>query len=93
MDFDWDEGNRDKNLRHGVHDWEIEEALEDKAGGGGELGEFYGELRRDFLGRSRTSGKYLRIIYTVRKEHGVRWYRPISAREMSPSERRRYRRR
>ncbi len=27
MDFDWDEGNRGKNLRHGVHDWEIEEAF------------------------------------------------------------------
>jgi hypothetical protein len=29
MNFDWDEGNRDKNVRHSVHDWEIEEALQD----------------------------------------------------------------
>jgi hypothetical protein len=29
VDFDWDDGNRDKNLRHRVHDWEIEEAFED----------------------------------------------------------------
>ena len=29
MKFDWDDGNRDKNLRHGVHDSEIEEAFKD----------------------------------------------------------------
>jgi len=30
VDFDWDEGNRDKNLRHRVHDWEIEEGVLDE---------------------------------------------------------------
>jgi hypothetical protein len=30
VEFDWDDGNRNKNLRHGVHDWEIEEALKDR---------------------------------------------------------------
>jgi hypothetical protein len=32
MNFDWDEGNREKNLRHRVHDWAIEEALQDLSG-------------------------------------------------------------
>jgi len=27
--FDWDAGNANKNLVHGVHDWEIEEACLD----------------------------------------------------------------
>lgn len=27
--FDWDVGNIDKNLVHGVHGWEIEEAVQD----------------------------------------------------------------
>ena len=27
--FDWDDGNIDKNLGHGAHDWEIEEACQD----------------------------------------------------------------
>jgi hypothetical protein len=29
MEFDWDHGNIDKNLKHNVHDWEIEEAMLD----------------------------------------------------------------
>ena len=29
MEFDWDEGNEGKNLKHGVSDWDIEEALTD----------------------------------------------------------------
>jgi uncharacterized DUF497 family protein len=59
VDFDWDEGNRDKNLRHGVHDWEIEEAF-------GDLQAFHESAPRNretrcvLFGRARTSGKYLR---------------------------------
>ncbi len=67
MEFDWDEGNRDKNLRlHGVHDWEIEEAFEDRHRHVESTRSEAGERRQLLLGRSRTSGKYLRIIYTVR---------------------------
>lgn len=89
--FDWDEGNIDKNLKHGVHDWEIEEACQDSrsiiiahqiAGS---------EKRYVLLGRAATSGKYLRIVYALRKD----WsndllIRPISAVEMNASQRRRY---
>jgi uncharacterized DUF497 family protein len=52
----------------------------------------HNELRYQLLGRSATSGKYLRIVYTVRTtQEGVR-LRPISAVEMTPGEKRRYRR-
>jgi hypothetical protein len=30
MEFDWDDGNTDKNLKHGVHDWEIEKEILEK---------------------------------------------------------------
>jgi uncharacterized DUF497 family protein len=67
VEFDWDEGNQDKNLAgHGVNDWEIEEALQDELGDGSVLGEFRGETRREYLGRAQTSGRYLKIIYTIR---------------------------
>jgi uncharacterized DUF497 family protein len=63
VEFDWDDGNRDKNLRHGVHDWEIEEAFEDPFRTSGGAHSFRGERRRSVLGRSRTSGQYLKVIY------------------------------
>jgi uncharacterized DUF497 family protein len=91
VDFDWDVGNRDKNLRHGVHDWEIEEAFEDpRQQRIGRSQAVNGEARFINLGRSRTSGKYLKIVYTVRIRVGRRFIRPISAVEMTPSERRTY---
>ena len=93
MDFDWDEGNRDKNLRiHGMHDWEIEEAFEDPRRHVEPTRSEAGERRQLMLGRSRTSGKYLRIIYTVRIKAGRPYIRPISAMEMPRNARNRYRR-
>jgi uncharacterized DUF497 family protein len=56
MDFDWDEGNRDKNLRlHGVHDWEIEEAFADPRRVQAEAHSPPYERRSALLGRSVTS--------------------------------------
>jgi uncharacterized DUF497 family protein len=90
VDFDWDEGNRDKNVRHGVHDWEIEEAFEDprRIVQGSQIVD--GERRRVVLARAVSSGKYLRIIYTMRVEGRSTRIRPISAIEMPGSARRRY---
>jgi uncharacterized DUF497 family protein len=91
VDFDWDEGNTDKNLRHAVHDEEIEEALEDSRRRLiGQAPDVSGEVRLIVLARARTSGKYLKIVYTVRVRGGRRLIRPISAVEMTPSERRTY---
>ena len=93
MDFDWDEGNRDKNLRHGVHDWEIEEGVLDQHSFVDSAVEREGEERFVLLGRSETSGKYLRIVYTLRAQQGEQFLRPISAVEMTFTQRRRYRQR
>jgi uncharacterized DUF497 family protein len=93
MEFDWDEGNIDKNLvKHNVQDWEIEEALLDAQAVVLFRRRVGGEDRRVVLGRSRTSGRYLRVVFVVRIKEGGRFYRPISAIEMSQRERVRYRR-
>lgn len=59
MDFDWDPGNRDKNLAHGVSDWEIEEALADIGRRRVRSTRIDGEVRMIVLARCATSGKYL----------------------------------
>jgi uncharacterized DUF497 family protein len=49
------------------------------------------EKRYVLLGRATTSGKYLRIVYTLRLDWtGEQLLRPISAVEMSASQRRQY---
>jgi len=93
VDFDWDEGNEGKNLKHGVSDWEIEEALLDPAVVRLNRREVEGEVRFAILGRAEGSGRYLKIIYTVRVHGRTRALRPISAVDMDPAERARYRRR
>jgi uncharacterized DUF497 family protein len=91
--FQWDAGNIDKNLRHGVQDWEIEEALLDPRGRRIASTVVNGEARYIWLGRAPTSGKYVRVVYTLRQDaEGHTVFRPISAVEMSTAERRRYRR-
>jgi uncharacterized DUF497 family protein len=92
VEFDWDEGNRGKNLRHGVQDWEIEEALEDERSFVVEEIIVDAEERLIVLGRARTSGAYLRIVATVRMSRGRGLIRPISATVMSWRNKRRYRR-
>jgi uncharacterized DUF497 family protein len=92
--FQWDAGNIDKNLKHGVQDWEIEEALLDPRALRTKRMQVGGEERYELLGRARTSGKYLRVIYTLRQDvEGNPLIRPISAVDMTPTQRRRYQRR
>jgi len=87
--FDWDEGNIGKNLSHGVQDWEIEDAQARVI----DYQWVRGEWRSILLGRARASGKYLRVVYTLRYDtDGEELIRPISAVEMTLSEKRRYRR-
>ena len=93
MDFDWDAGNRGKNLHHNVHDWEIEEAFEDPRRLGGGAHAARRERRRTLLARSVTSGQYLRIVYTLRVIAGREIVRPISAIRMTRADRARYERR
>ena len=94
MYFDWDDCNRDKNLlKHGVHDWEVEEAFEDRRRIIERSESVHGESRFLLLARCRTSGKYLRVVYTVRERGGRKYFRPISAVEMPKGARSRYERR
>lgn len=80
LQFDWDTGNSDKNkLRHGVSDWECEEAffdrrkvvLKDKLHSGT-------EDRFILLGKTKQK-RLLFIAFTTRKER----IRIISARDVT----------
>ncbi len=85
--FDWDEGNEDHATRHGVEVYEIEEALLDPDG---VTGEAYGvgpERREAVIGETY-HGRIVFVVYTVRGDR----VRPISAREATDKEKRRYRR-
>jgi uncharacterized DUF497 family protein len=91
VEFDWDDGNTEKSLaRHGIRDEEIEEALQDRSGIAVGAHDVDGERRYGWLGRSSSSGRYLRIVYTERSRTGRRVVRPISAVLMDRSERARY---
>ena len=89
--FDWDDGNTDKNLAHGVSDEEIEEVFlnEEHPARIRFLGSQRGEPRYRALGRS-DEGRYLFVAFTFRMRDGEQLLRPISARPMTQSERRQY---
>jgi uncharacterized DUF497 family protein len=89
--YDWDNGNIGKNLKHNVHDWEIEEAIEDPLGKVVGSVVIDGEERFELLGRVQTNGRLLRVIFTYRTDsQGNPLIRPISATDMTPRQRRRY---
>lgn len=84
-EFDWDSGNIDKNLKHGITDDEIEQA-------------FYNEPKKERVGRTgrsylyscTDSGDPIFVVFKVVQRHGLKLVRPISARPMSKQERRYY---
>ena len=86
--FEWDDGNSGKNLdKHDVSDEECEEIFFDNPLVVGEdITHSQGEQRGYALGQ--TSGRLLFVVFTVRRQ----LVRVISARDMTPAERRRYRR-
>lgn len=84
--FEWDEGNRDKNLKHRVHGWECEQIffneplviLEDPK---------HSVSENRFAAFSHTdAGRRLVVVYTMRSGR----VRVISARDMSKKERKFY---
>lgn len=93
IDFDWEAGNLDKNLKHGVQDWEIEEALRDSRQVRESQSGMNHEERYVLFARAPTSGRYLRIVYTKRVRDGRELIRPISAIPLAPRQKKRYRRR
>jgi len=84
--FDWDEGNRDKNLNHGVQNWECEQVffnepliiLNDPK-------HSIAEERSAAFGRTE-GGRRLVVIFTMRGSK----VRVISARDMNKKERQFY---
>lgn len=85
-DFDWDEGNKDKNLKHDVTQNEIESIFQNEYGFAGRIVEpIHAEWRGLILGRSHT-GKLLALIFTCREER----LRPISCRPMRKWEVKKY---
>jgi uncharacterized protein len=91
-DFDWDDGNSDKNLSHGVTDEEIEEVFlnADEPARIRYLGTQRGEPRYRALGRT-DAGRYVFIAFSLRHRGTQRLIRPISARPMTDAERSQYR--
>jgi len=69
--FDWDDGNTDKNLVHGVSDEEIEEIFlnAEHPARVRYLGAQRGEPRYRALGRSE-DGRYLFVAFTLRRRGG-----------------------
>lgn len=83
MEFDWDEGNRDKNwVLHGVTREETEECFFNPSLQFDDLKHSHKEPRRVILGMT-DRGRPLTVVYTLREEKA----RPISARPMSRKER------
>lgn len=85
-DFDWDEGNRGKNLKHGVPDPAIESLFEAPAVFMGRIIEpAAGEWRGLLLGTD-SSDRPLALIFTIRENK----LRPICCRPMRAQEKRKY---
>ena len=83
--FEWDGGNRDKCLKHGVTMEEIEGLfvrpliiLPDHA-------HSRTEERKRAVGKT-ASGRYVFLVFTIRERDGRRYIRPISARYMHQKE-------
>lgn len=85
--FQWDEGNAGKNLRkHDVSDGESEEIFFNDPLVVGEDDVHSKDEERGFVLGQTNAGRKLFVVFTVRRQR----IRVISARDMIPSERRRY---
>ena len=83
--FDWDDGNENHILVHGVSRVEVEEAFLDPEGLRADARSAPEERRFAFIGATE-EGRILFIIYTRRNGK----VRPITARDASVAQKRRY---
>jgi uncharacterized protein len=83
--FDWDEGNRNKVLAHGVSIAEIENLLEGRVSVFPDLKHSDQEQRFLGIGQADTS-RFIFVAFTKRIRHGKTLLRPISARYMHDKE-------
>ncbi len=87
--FDWDAGNREKCVKHGVSITEIEEVLAAQPHVAPDPGHSDAESRFIAIGHSE-EGRAMFIAFTLRTVEGRRLIRPISARYMHAKEIERY---
>ena len=85
--YQWDAGNLDHIAGHGVEDYEAEEALEDPKRVSHATYNRGIERRMSIIGAT-TTGRILRVIYTMRNQ----LIRVVTARDADKSEKRRYKR-
>ncbi len=85
--FDWDEANEEHVRDHGVEPFEVEEAVLDSAGEKLDVYSVPGERRFGLIGATE-AGRILAVVYTFRRGKT----RPITARDATNREKRRYRR-
>jgi hypothetical protein len=83
--FDWDGGNREKCRKHGVSVAEIEALFAGQLTIFPDAGHSHEEERIKAIGRT-VRGRYVFVVYTVRKRRGRVLIRPISARYMHKKE-------
>jgi uncharacterized protein len=83
--LDWDEGNEEHILGHGVAPFEVEEALLDPQGLRADAHNAPGERRFAFIGATE-DGRVLFVVYAERNGK----VRPITARDASAAQKRRY---
>jgi uncharacterized DUF497 family protein len=85
LEFDWDEGNREKCEKHGLSVQEIESLFQ------GPISVFpdpeHSNEEERFIGIGRTEeGRSVFIVFTLRIRDGTALTRPISARYMHKKE-------
>ena len=91
LDFDWDDGNRDKCQQHGVALDEIEAFFrQDRLYIAPALKHSADEQRLLAAGRSPLNDHPMFVVFTLRGDEDARLIRPISARYMYEREARRY---
>lgn len=87
--FEWDEGNREQCIRHGVSIAEIEAVFANQPGVAPDPKHADVEARFIAVGRGLTERPVF-VAFTFRTVFGVRRVRPISARYMHDKELARY---
>lgn len=83
--FDWDDGNKGKNEKHGVFDMECEQLFFNESLIYPDLEHSHSENRYHALGRTN-SDRFLHVTFAIRKTK----IRVISARKMTAKERKRF---
>ncbi len=87
--FDWDDGNREKCLKHGVSAGEIEALFGRQIIVRPDAAHSLAETRFQGVGTT-VDGRSVFLVFTVRPKYGAMYKRPISARYMHQEEVQRY---